>query len=111
MAGSGIRTAYPRSTSRCGFQRQCQPAHDPIGPPWAKTTSGAGAAEEASGGRMSHEPMAVPSAAVAESLSTRPRPATPPSSMPRGSSVGLCFSPVVANLTIRAGAETVERRA
>ena len=48
----------------CAFQRQCHEFHEPSGPPWTKATSGAGASAEASAGRISQEPIGVPSAAV-----------------------------------------------
>ena len=106
-----MSTAYPRSIRRCGFQRQLQPFHDPIGPPCANTTSGAGCSGEASGGRMSHDPTAVPSAACADTRSTRPRPAIPPSSILGASSIGFWCSPRAANRTMRDGWETVARSA
>ncbi len=111
IAGSGPTTAYPRATRMCAFQRQCHEFHEPSGPPWTKTTSGAGASAEAPAGLISHEPIEVPSAAVAVSRSAIPGGTMPPSSIELVSSTGTWSTARGSSRTIRGGDVIVERRA
>ncbi len=108
-AGSGSSTAYPRDTASHGFQRQLHAFHDPSGPPWIHSSSGAGSSAEADSGRQSQARRGVPSSAVAVTSSTRPG-TTGSGTGPR-STTGCWCGVRGSRRTGAGGADTVARRA
>ncbi len=87
----------------CGFQRQCHMFHEPSGPPCTNTTSGAGFAADAVGGRTSQPPSGVPSSAVALTRSTTPGATIPCSSTPFARWCGTWSAVRASNRTTRGG--------